>query len=62
MYNSWHCSAKRFIKNSDDKSKEMTTADLKNIVISLQDLGVGIIGFTGGEPLLRKDLEEVILL
>lgn len=60
MYNCWHCSAKRFIKNSDDKSKEMTTADLKNIVTSLQELGVGIIGFTGGEPLLRKDLEEVI--
>ena len=60
MYNCWHCSAKRFIKDKDDKSKEMTTDEIKKIVKSLQDLGVGIIGFTGGEPLLRKDLEEII--
>ena len=60
MYNCWHCSAKRFIKGKDDKSKEMTTDEIKKIVKSLQDLGVGIIGFTGGEPLLRNDLEEII--
>lgn len=60
MYNCWHCSAKRFIKGSDDKTKEMSTKDLTGIVASLQNLGVGIIGFTGGEPLLRKDLEEII--
>lgn len=60
MYNCWHCSAKRFIKDKDDNSKEMTTDEVKNIIKSLQDLGVGIIGFTGGEPLLRNDLEEII--
>lgn len=60
MYNCWHCSAKRFIKDKDDKSKEMTTNEIKKIVKSLQDLGVGIIGFTGGEPLLRNDLKEMI--
>lgn len=60
MYNCWHCSAKKFIKEKDDKSKEMTTNEVKKIIKSLQDLGVGIIGFTGGEPLLRKDLEEII--
>ncbi len=60
MYNCWHCSAKRFIKDKDDKSKEMTTDEVKSIIKSLQDLGVGIIGFTGGEPLLRADLEEII--
>ena len=60
MYNCWHCSAKRFIKDKDDNSKEMTTDEVKNIVKSLQNLGVGIIGFTGGEPLLRGDLEEII--
>ena len=59
-YNCWHCSAKRFIKDKDDKSKEMTTDEVKSIVKSLQNLGVGIIGFTGGEPLLRFDLEEII--
>lgn len=60
MYNCWHCSAKRFIKDKDDNSKDMTTNEVKNIIKSLQDLGVGIIGFTGGEPLLRTDLEEII--
>ncbi len=60
MYNCWHCSAKKFIKEKDDKSKEMTTHEVKKIIKSLQDLGVGIIGFTGGEPLLRNDLEEII--
>lgn len=60
MYNCWHCSAKRFIKDKEDKSKEMTTNEIKDIIKSLQDLGVGIIGFTGGEPLLRLDLEEII--
>ncbi len=60
MYNCWHCSAKRFIKDKDDTSKEMSTDEVKKIVKYLQNLGVGIIGFTGGEPLLRKDLEEII--
>lgn len=60
MYNCWHCSAKRFIKDKNDKSKEMTTYEIKKIIKALQDLGVGIIGFTGGEPLLRNDLEEII--
>lgn len=60
MYNCWHCSAKRFIKDKDDKLSEMTTSEIKNIIKSIQDLGVGIIGFTGGEPLLRDDLEELI--
>ena len=60
MYNCWHCSAKRFIKDKDDTSKEMTTNEVKKIIKNLQSLGVGIIGFTGGEPLLRKDLEEII--
>ena len=60
MYNCWHCSAKRFIKEKDDKSKELTTEELKLIIKSIQDLGVGIVGFTGGEPLLRSDIEDLI--
>lgn len=59
MYHCWHCSASRFMKDSGVKT-EYTTEQLKYAVRMLQKLGVGIIGFTGGEPLLRKDLEEVI--
>lgn len=57
MYNCWHCSAGRFINN---KEVELSTEELLYIVKKLQDLGVSIVGFTGGEPLIRKDLEEVI--
>ncbi len=59
MYRCWHCSAHKFMKDAALGS-EFTTAQLKEVVRRLQDLGVGIIGFTGGEPLLRTDLEEVI--
>lgn len=30
------------------------------MIREMQDMGVGIIGFTGGEPLLREDLEEIL--
>lgn len=57
MYHCWHCSASRFMGNSN---KEMTTEQFLTVVKKIRDLGVGIIGFTGGEPLLRKDLEQAI--
>lgn len=57
MYKCWHCSASKFMERS---GSEYTTLELISAVKSLQDLGVSIIGFTGGEPLLRKDLESVI--
>ena len=60
MYKCWHCSAKRFISDIDSCKDELSTENMKKIVDDLQNLGVGIIGFTGGEPLLRKDLEEII--
>lgn len=53
-YNCWHCSAASAAQN------DLSTESLVTIVQKLQDLGVGIIGFTGGEPLLRDDLEQVI--
>ena len=59
MYHCWHCSAHKFMKDAQLGS-EFTSEQLKIIVKRLQDLGVGIIGFTGGEPLLRKDLEDII--
>lgn len=53
-YNCWHCS-KAFRKET-----ELSLPELKSLVHQLIDLGVSIIGFTGGEPLLRPDLEEAI--
>ncbi|SHJ58278.1 radical SAM additional 4Fe4S-binding SPASM domain-containing protein [Desulfatibacillum alkenivorans DSM 16219] len=53
--NCWHCSfADR------DKKDKLTLDVMKNAVKQVQDLGASVIGLTGGEPLLRKDLEEII--
>ncbi len=56
-YYCWHCSAAASVLQ---REVEPDTTVLLEIVKKLQDLGVGIIGFTGGEPLLRDDLEQVI--
>lgn len=55
MYNCKHCS-NSFRKDNE----ELSTNDLTNLVEQLLDMGVSIIGFTGGEPLLRDDLCEII--
>lgn len=40
--------------------KEMTTDQIKHLIDQLSELGCQRIGFTGGEPLLRKDIGELI--
>lgn len=55
MYNCWHCSAAK--RNPEG---ELDTRSMIAVVKQIQDMGVGIIGFTGGEPLLRTDLEDII--
>jgi radical SAM protein with 4Fe4S-binding SPASM domain len=53
--NCWHCSF------SDRSKKDVMTCDqLKTAIADVQDMGASVIGFTGGEPLLRKDLEDII--
>jgi MoaA/NifB/PqqE/SkfB family radical SAM enzyme len=54
-YNCDHCSAKGRISEN-----ELTTEQWKTVISDLQEMGTSVIGFTGGEPLLRKDLEELI--
>ena len=53
--NCWHCSF------SDRSKKDMLTLDqLRKAISDVQDMGTSVIGFTGGEPLLRDDLEKII--
>jgi molybdenum cofactor biosynthesis enzyme MoaA len=33
---------------------------LQKTIADVQDLGTSVIGLTGGEPLLRDDLEDII--
>jgi MoaA/NifB/PqqE/SkfB family radical SAM enzyme len=53
--NCWHCSF-------SDRSKKdiLSLHQLKKSISEVQDLGTSVVGITGGEPLLRKDLEEII--
>lgn len=51
-----HC----FSSAATRQREEMTTAECKRIIDSMEEIGVSIIGWTGGEPLLRPDLEELI--
>jgi MoaA/NifB/PqqE/SkfB family radical SAM enzyme len=52
-----HCSAGSHVKNG---MQELSTQEAKDVIDASQDLGVTIIAFTGGEPLLRDDLCELI--
>lgn len=52
-YNCWHC------YNAGRSQEDMSLATLKETVQQLQDLAVVHVNLTGGEPLLRKDLEDV---
>jgi MoaA/NifB/PqqE/SkfB family radical SAM enzyme len=55
--NCWHCSF-----SDRTKKNQLTVPELKDAISQVQDLGASMIGFTGGEPLLRKDIEEIISL
>ncbi|MFX1554268.1 MAG: radical SAM protein, partial [Promethearchaeota archaeon] len=52
-----HCSAGRHLRKD---RKELSTEEAKNLIDQAQKIGVTIIAFTGGEPLLREDLFELI--
>jgi len=52
-YNCWHC------YNAGRSQRDMPVSVLKDIVGELQEFGAVHITLTGGEPLLRADLEEI---
>jgi len=53
-----HCS---FFKDESQKSRPpVTLAQAAYLLKSAQDLGVSVINFTGGEPLVREDLPAII--
>jgi len=54
VYNCWHC----YINSL--KEEEMSTEFALKIITMLQDLGISVIALTGGEPLLRTDICEII--
>jgi len=53
--NCWHCSF------SDRSKKDVLSLEqLQKTIADVQDMGSSVIGLTGGEPLLREDLEDII--
>ncbi|MFX1600780.1 MAG: radical SAM/SPASM domain-containing protein [Promethearchaeota archaeon] len=52
-----HCSAG---KHKKVNTPELNTEEAKRVIEEGQKLGISIIAFTGGEPLLREDIFELI--
>jgi len=52
-----HCSADRFVRSD---RRELTTEELLSVIEQAIDLGVSNVVFTGGEPLVRDDLPQLI--
>src|SRR5687768_10479650 len=44
----------------DDHSRPVSTPDMLRRIDLLDDLGTGIVTFSGGEPLLHPDLDALI--
>ena len=50
----WHC------YNAGRAQTDLSLEGLKRIAVQLQDLGAIIVTLTGGEPLVRPDLEQIV--
>ncbi len=56
-----HCCINRPANDADARAREMTTEQVKGILQQAADMGCLQVRFTGGEPLLRHDFEELYL-
>lgn len=54
IYDCWHCSYKN--RNND----ELTIDEIYRTIDDLVEVGVSIIGITGGEPILRNDIAQIV--
>jgi len=52
-----HCSADPFV---NPNREELSTEEIKTVVDGALDLGASLVIYVGGEPMLRKDLYELI--
>jgi MoaA/NifB/PqqE/SkfB family radical SAM enzyme len=52
-----HCSAVRHIRRNE---RELNTKEAKRVIDESLDMGVAVVTFTGGEPLMREDIFDLI--
>ncbi len=57
-YNCWHCSSSEY--TLDRNKHGLTLEELEKIVKKLRSVGVLSAAYVGGEPLVRKDLCDII--
>ncbi|MFH1380826.1 MAG: radical SAM protein [Candidatus Omnitrophota bacterium] len=55
-FNCVHC----YVRGSRKEKKELNTKEVFFVLDELKKMGVFRIGFTGGEPLLRKDIFDIL--
>jgi len=56
-----HCCINIPANDMDAKQKELSTEEVKKILLEAISLGCISVRFTGGEPLLREDFEELYI-
>jgi MoaA/NifB/PqqE/SkfB family radical SAM enzyme len=56
-----HCCINRPANDAAARSREMPTVQIKDILHQAADLGCLTVRFTGGEPLLRSDAQDLYL-
>ncbi len=57
-----HCCINLPADDKEAQSKELTTAEWRSLLEQVASLGCLSVRFTGGEPLLREDFEELYLV
>ena len=55
-----YCHHEGECSQSDNGKKEITKEEIEDLLKVSKDLGIKKVRFTGGEPLLRKDVVEII--
>jgi len=54
-----HCSVSNYFEEAG-KKPEMTTDEIKSLLRQAADMGIPKVDFFGGEPLIRKDIVELV--
>ena len=55
-----YCFGAYYERYASERRRELTTGQILSVIDGLSDMGTRRIGITGGEPLLREDIAEII--